>query len=76
MQQSLRFPIAFIRAIAVFFGLNMSAEHGGHGGGGGERPFLEEASKEVWVSLFDFLEFFIVGILGMFDMPMTAASQV
>jgi len=54
----------------------MSAEHGGHGGGGGgERPAMEEASKEVWVSIFDFLSFFIVGILGIFDMPMIASSQ-
>ncbi len=64
-----------IVCIARYNPHRMSAEHGGHGGGGGERTFLEEASKDVWVSLFDFLEFFIVGILGMFDVPMTATSQ-
>lgn len=58
----------------------MSAEHGGHGGGGSSEGifFIEgvaEPSEDVWVSLFDFVTFFISGLLGLLDMPMTAASQ-
>lgn len=57
----------------------MSAEHGGHGHGGGSSDglfFIEgiaEPAEVVWASIFDVFTLFIAGFFALFDTPVKSS---
>lgn len=57
----------------------MSAEHGGHGHGGGSSDglfFIEgiaEPAEVMWASIFDVFTLFIAGFFALFDTPVKSS---